>query len=249
MDEPESQGASAPIVNEIRTGGLGKKYKYKSLRNLSNTVVVLAALNCFSILALIAALRGQAQLLQRMGAHLFQSQQEMISAATQSDGVVRLLSLLFLLTLISTYIAGGMWIYRAACNVRAGGARGLQYTPGWAVGWYCIPLMALFKPFGAMVEIWNGSYSPEGWKRLPAPGLLRWWWGAWIAVNLVGASVNGVSKLARTLPELIFVTQFRMIDGAIDLVGTLLFMVVVLRIARLQAEASATISDLAAAFS
>jgi len=63
------------------------------------------------------------------------------------------------LLLIATYVVFGMWIYRAAANIVAAMVPGFDYTPGWAVGWYFVPLANLFKPFGAMRQIWNASHS------------------------------------------------------------------------------------------
>lgn len=248
MSEQGSAEAPTLIFNEIKTGERGQAYKYKSPRIRANAVLILGILSCVTSIAQIAALMNQWRLLQKMGDHLFQSRQEMMSAATASDQVVRSMAILFLIVLILTYIAGGLWIYRAACNVRAAGARGLKNSPGWAIGWYFVPLMCLFRPFGAMVEIWNGSLSPERWKTLPTPGLLRLWWGLWLATNAFGWAENALRKAADTIPTLIFLTQFGMADSVLDIASTAIFLVVVLQITRMQAEGSASANELAAAF-
>jgi hypothetical protein len=249
MNEQSAEAASGLIFNEIKINERGRKYKYRSARNLAYAVIVLGSINCIVSFARSIAFLGQWQLLQRMGDHLFQSRQEMMSAAAQSDQVARLLAGTFLATLILTYIAGALWIYRAACNIRAGGARGFENTPGWAVGWYFVPIASLFKPFEAMVEIWNGSLLPERWKTQPTPGLLRWWWGLWLVTNVLGWVVSAIAKAASTLPSLIFETQSRIVDSALDIASTVVFLVIVLRVTRLQTERSTRASELAAAFS
>lgn len=87
------------------------------------------------------------------------------------------------LTLVTT-IFFAMWIYRAAANVVEAGTRGFDYTPGWAVGWFFIPIANLFKPFGAMRQIWNASHGEQGDRLNHANGLLAFWWGCWILSNI-----------------------------------------------------------------
>ena len=65
------------------------------------------------------------------------------------------------LILILTYVVFGTWIYRAAANVDAASVPGFRFTPGWAVGWHFVPIANLFKPFGAMRQIWNASHGNE----------------------------------------------------------------------------------------
>jgi hypothetical protein len=249
MSERGPEGTSALTFAEIKTGDYVTKYKYRSAKTLSLATIILGGVNCVFALAQISTLLNQWQLLEKMGNHLFQSKQDMMSVAAQSDQMVMLASRTFLFTLILTYIVGGLWIYRAARNIRAAGARGLENTPGWTVGWYFVPFMSLFKPFGAMVEIWNGSLSPEQWKTLPVPGLLRWWWGLWLATNAFGWSASVIAKSAKTIPSLISLTQFQMFDSAMDIASTIMFLMVVLQVTRMQTETSATANELAAAFS
>ena len=73
--------------------------------------------------------------------------------------IVLLARLLFLLL---TYVVACFWIYNAACNARAFGARGLQISPGWAVGLYFDPGHVLFKPFQA----WRRSGRRASRRRL-----------------------------------------------------------------------------------
>lgn len=42
-----------------------------------------------------------------------------------------------------------MFLYRANANLRALGVEELEYTPGWCAGWWFVPIMNLFKPYGA----------------------------------------------------------------------------------------------------
>jgi len=87
------------------------------------------------------------------------------------------------LTLI-TIVFFSMWIHRAAANVVEAGVPGFDYTPGWAVGWFFIPIANLFKPFAAMRQIWNASHGEQGDRLDHANGPLALWWGCWLLSNI-----------------------------------------------------------------
>lgn len=57
-------------------------------------------------------------------------------------------TLLQFMTMMASFVFIGMWIYRAAWNGRVfAGARQLDFTPGWSVGWYFLPIANLWKPY------------------------------------------------------------------------------------------------------
>jgi hypothetical protein len=88
-----------------------------------------------------------------------------------------------LLTLV-TVVFFSMWIYRAAANIVAAGTIGFDYTPGWAVGWFFVPIANLFKPYAAMRQIWNASHGGQGDELERPEGLLAIWWGTWVLANI-----------------------------------------------------------------
>jgi hypothetical protein len=80
------------------------------------------------------------------------------------------------------------WTSRSVSNARALGAIGMEHTPGWAVGYYFIPILNLFRPYMAIKETYLAS-DPEAdainWKHATAPGFLLAWWLCWIFGNIV----------------------------------------------------------------
>jgi hypothetical protein len=101
--------------------------------------------------------------------------------APDMAGFADLLTWWPLLWALATVIVIGCWIYRASVNAHAL-ARGLTIGPGWAVGWFFIPIAHLFKPFDAMKETWLASHHPRDWATRSPPFLLLLWWGLWVAV-------------------------------------------------------------------
>jgi Domain of unknown function (DUF4328) len=68
------------------------------------------------------------------------------------------------------------WIYRAYKNIQGFGAEGLRFSPGWAVGYYFIPILSLIRPVQVMSEIWRASDDPRNWPRRQGSWLIVSWW-------------------------------------------------------------------------
>ena len=60
---------------------------------------------------------------------------------------------------IAIAIVFGRWIVRAHRNLVPLGATYLEYRPGWAVGFFFIPILNLWKPYQAMKALWQNSHS------------------------------------------------------------------------------------------
>jgi len=248
MSDHAGAPASAPLFQEIKTGPPERTYPYKRLSFLTYLVTTFATLNCLSMVVQLFALFGQGSLLARIAQHAFASHDAMVDAALASDRFVGIVAALSVLTLLATYISSGFWIYRAAANVRALGARGLETSPGWSVGWYAVPFMALFRPYQAMVQIYQASVSPMRWRLERAPPLLPIWWAAWIVCGLAGYAVSVMARLDRSLPSLRFWTNFQLVDICIDIAAAVLFLLVVWSVFRAQKASRVSMIDVATVF-
>ncbi len=91
------------------------------------------------------------------------------------------------------------WIHRANHNARHLGAADMKCTPGWAVGWYFVPIAWFWKPYQAMKEIWQASANPSDWQGRAVSPLLHWWWALWV-LPFWGASLVDWAA-GRTLDE------------------------------------------------
>lgn len=79
-----------------------------------------------------------------------------------------------------------VWLYRAVGNARALGATDMMVSPGWAVGWYFVPLANLFMPYATMRELWKASARPRDWQLADAPPTIVLWWVFWVLGNITG---------------------------------------------------------------
>lgn len=126
-------------------------------------------------------------------------------AAAANDLRQGAVAIVLILVMIFTIISFSFWKYRAYENLPALGAREVRYSPGWAVGFYFIPILNLFRPCQAMFDIWRGSdpaqVPPAG--RPASASLVGWWWGLWIVAGMVDRAESRVSLRADSMEEVL----------------------------------------------
>jgi len=110
-----------------------------------------------------------------------------------NDDTLRLLARVYTVAFAVASVAFLVWIYRARRNLDALGAKGLQYSPGWAVGGFFVPILSLGRPYNVMAEIWRASSAEGGvsWKFSSVHPLLGFWWGLWLIAGWVGGFLLG----------------------------------------------------------
>ncbi len=128
-----------------------------------------------------------------------------------------------------------LWTYRANANARGLGATGMQVTPGWAVGWYFVPLANLIKPFDAMREIWRASANPPAWWRHPAPRLLGWWWFFLLLAIFTATVAPQLSIRARSLEALADATWVWTASDAAGIMAGVCLLRIISQVQRMQA--------------
>jgi hypothetical protein len=86
----------------------------------------------------------------------------------------------------------GMWMNRAAHNVRALGHMGFEISPGFGVGSFFIPILNLWKPYQAMQDIWRASNAGRGdsWLSVPTGDIVKGWWAAWLLAGFLGRATS-----------------------------------------------------------
>lgn len=102
-------------------------------------------------------------------------------------GVIALVGLAALIVTLIAAVFVLRSIYRASNNLHAAGVNGLEFTPGWCVGWFFIPIACLWKPYQAMKEIWTSSADPLQFS-VDRSVLLPIWWALFLASNITGTS-------------------------------------------------------------
>ena len=99
---------------------------------------------------------------------------------------------------VSAFLVGRC-TYRAMKNLYTINSKHAEMSPGWAVGWYVIPIASLFKPAEGMSQIVHGTRHAVG-ETSPSNSRIPLWWTFWLLTN-ISASISGqLSKYADDLP-------------------------------------------------
>jgi len=142
--------------------------------------------------------------------------------------LVFLVAMAFLGSLVLAAIFFGVWVHRAARNLRALGRSGMKFSPAGCIGWYFVPFLNLVRPLRAMTELWRASASDaesdgNAWTIYGAStSLLGVWWGTWIVGNIISnvsarmddpAASGGVGLVGSALIAVAAVTVVLLMRG------------------------------------
>lgn len=218
----ESTIASPPIVQPATA--------FRDLGTLTRWLRILLWVNI--AMAVIAAVSGllQLKLLSDLNAGLSLAPGE----AEANDLREQIIALVHFAQILAMIVLFCIWIYRANYNARQLGAAEMKFTPGWAVGWYFIPILNLWKPYQAMKEIWKASANPAHWQDEPRGSILPLWWTFFLISNWVSNLSFRLSLRAETLPQLINATTVSIVNDLVDIISTPIALVLVRQIYQMQ---------------
>lgn len=131
-----------------------------------------------------------------------------------------------------------VWTYRLSKNLRALGVTGVRNAPAWAVAYFFIPILNLYRPYQVFREIWQAS-DPDpaarvgrAWRDGSSPALLGFWWASDVLANTMAyLSSNSGGD-----------TSIEMVDNVVALLSTLLAFQVVRLVTARQEKAAQTLS-------
>jgi hypothetical protein len=148
-----------------------------------------------------------------------------------------LVALAMLCIYFPTVIAWCMWQKRAAHNLRAFSGRLYEFTPAWSIGCYFVPFVNLAIPFQAVREIYKASdpavqFDEASWSRLYRATIVRWWWGLWLALTVLG--ILSTRLKAATQSEAIAISALQVLHALVGIVVALTAAAMIRRINRNQ---------------
>lgn len=188
------------------------------------------------VIEIIALFSGilQYQLLSDFKQGVYTSIPLATAAAEANDKRQQIIRVFNISFFIITAILFLRWIHRANYNVRQLGAKNMKFTPGWAIGWYFIPIALLWKPYQAMKEIWKASKNPDDWQAQSGSPILPWWWFFYISFSYLGITSFNHALRAKELNELIEATTFWIAYNIFCIPFIILTIVLVSRIYEMQ---------------
>jgi len=221
------------------TGGTkSSSRRFRDPTNLTRWLrwLLIAALVAYAVAGVSELV--QYQLLTAMRDGGFSSETEARQAAEANDLRQGVIAMAGFIVVITTVVVFAIWIHRVDSNIHALGSFDLRFTPGWAVGWYFVPIANLWKPYQAMSEIWRASKNPTDWQSEPTSGLLRWWWFWWLVSSLLDNVSMRMSLRADELNELIGVAPVNIASSILDIISAIFALMLVKKIGEFQAEAA-----------
>ncbi|MCZ6545888.1 MAG: DUF4328 domain-containing protein [Chloroflexi bacterium] len=117
---------------------MSANYTYREIIGVTKTLKIVLGLGAAIAVVSIVSSFMQVELLSRSGISEAEGQ--------ANDSREQIIGLLQLVLFVVTVVIFGRWIVRANKSVRALGADGFRITPGWAVGYFFIPIYNLWRP-------------------------------------------------------------------------------------------------------
>jgi Domain of unknown function (DUF4328) len=179
---------------EINEGKIPRKKRmsnYSSTKALSYVVI-----GCFAVLIICFALYVVISIAE-MAVSLPRIDLEDGTTASLGLVAIGLVSIIEILVRLIIIVLFLVWLYKAFKNLPALGANSLEFSPGWAVGWWFVPIANLFKPYQVVSELWRESDADFDANtflsnQVSAPSIIGWWWGLFIGGNIAGRISNAM---------------------------------------------------------
>jgi len=148
--------------------------------------------------------------------------------------LLRQFSFVLVIPIIVSFCA---FVVRSSRNAHAFGAP-MSATPGWAAGWFFVPVAWWWKPYYVMKEIWRGSdpdpaVNPAS---APASALLGWWWWMWLLRNFSWQIYAQLNKRIQEPFDLTASSLLHLVFLVPSIAAALLAAAVALALARRQAR-------------
>ncbi len=218
-------------------GVLSAGRAYKPPRSRGKMAIAALVAFCLVSLVSIGSTAMQNELLDRIAAGQVISDDEIDS----SDNRQQLVGLLGLATFIAAAVSLLSWQFRVSSNLSSLGAANQRFSPRWAVGWWFVPIMNVFRPYQVMAEIWRASDPSVArdtvrWKASKAAALLGWWWALWLIGTYIGRISGKLFASGDTAEDLILANQIGTVSILISIVVAVLAIFLVSRITDRQEE-------------
>ncbi len=143
-----------------------------------------------------------------------------------SELITAIVGIFGLIVGITVFLVFLFWVNRMIRNLRMLSGQAMTFTPGWAVGWFFIPVANLFRPFQVMREIWRVSHGSVATKGT----LVGWWWALWLVRLTVSRIATRVFLKAESVSAYSVSTIIHMVVNVVEIALCVVAYVMVSRI-------------------
>jgi Domain of unknown function (DUF4328) len=147
----------------------------------------------------------------------------MMALATAISGIVGILTIILFIIIGIVFLR---WIYYTNKNLHLLSNQKMEFTPGWSVGWYFIPIANLFMPYQSMKEIWRVSHKNES----ASYAIVGWWWCLWIVSAVLGRLALRLTMRAETAEDYARSTATDMASTVVEIILNIVALMLVTRI-------------------
>jgi len=155
------------------------------------------------------------------------SQAEYNDAVTDIEEKMGMVTGIGILITISCGLAWAFWTNRVMKNSWAINSLAMDTSPGWAVGWYFVPVASLWKPFHALKEAWEVTIPNAG-------GLIGTWWAFYLLTRFFGVFFRIYLGESYSVEEVIRVTYASIADYGINFVSIIIALLMATKLTKSQ---------------
>jgi hypothetical protein len=168
---------------------------------------------------------------------VYTSQELAVADGEASDKRQQAVSIIYLINFIISGFLILRWIHRANYNSHRLGAENMEFTSGWSIGYYFIPILTLFKPYQAMKEIWQTSHNPKEWSQVKVSNLLPAWWTIWLINNFLGQIIFRTADDAEGIDPLMRLNLITQASNVLDILLAIVTFSLIVKIHEKQMQA------------
>lgn len=209
---------------------------------LSDRAKVATALIALVMLAAVGSLWADIQQLDLLNKAAAGERITLVDAQASDDRVATT-ALIYTIVSVLAGITFLLWYSLAYRNIEALGVSRPRWGRKWAIAYWFIPIVNLFRPKQVMNDIWRGS-DPQlsvnnvSVEKLPVSPLLHWWWAAWLLSGWIAnfAIRRTFANDSPTLDDLRAEATAYVVTDVADLVVGALAILVIRRITARQEE-------------
>jgi len=160
-------------------------------------IVILLILNAVAIPGNMM----ERDVLLKIQAGAYETEEEWEAAANMSNMIQSMIGITTVVFACISRIFWFVWTYRIVKNAHCLTYRPLRFGPGWAVGYYFIPILNLFRPYQALSDAYRVSKNPSDWAAASGSYLLGWWWGLFLLSSYAANVDFRLAIAAQRTPE------------------------------------------------
>jgi hypothetical protein len=179
---------------------------YRSVRTRARWALALLGITIALDMISLFALGEQRSLLNRGVGQISLGEWQASSTRVSHISLIELLFVLF------TAVAFLLWLHRCYVNLRVLGVRNLRFTPGWAVGYWFVPVLNLFRPKQILDELWRATAPTESADK-------TWLTTLWLLTFLGSALTARIAYAsgADSISDLKFTNSWEMVSAFADI--------------------------------